>query len=149
MEKLQNLIEYIHESPLICVGWLTILSVLVLVLLYHYWKGEKFLGEHRSAPLSTQLPTSQLGIGLSSRFQEFSSTNQGGSHVVGEIAASEMEHMTGSSEAPVFYGDMESINEYQNQTSRSSETEDFSNRPLFSDAFGNPEAKLNSILHGH
>lgn len=143
-----KVVRTVMDNQTLVMGWLVVLTVLVLFMLF--MSKEKFINEFRSAPLSTQLPTNQLGVGVTSRFQEFSSTNQGGSHVVGEIASQDMEHMMGSSEPPVYFSGDRELDEYQFQTSRQGPVgENFSNRPLYSDAFGNPDDKLKQVLAGH
>ncbi len=132
--------EYMHKDWVI-LSWSILVIVLLLLLVFS--QKERFLNEFRSAPVNRQLPSSQLGIGSTSRFQEFSSTNQGGSHVVGEMA-SRSENMMGGPEAPVFTSIDKSLGDYQ----RSSRSEDFGVKKFYSDAFGNPDAKLNRVLQG-
>ncbi len=146
-----NNIENILNNNYLVFAWAVVVIVLLLVLVFSV--REKFTGIFRSAPINHPLPPSQLGIGVTSRFQqEFSSTNQGTSHVVGEGAARGMEHMMGSSEPPVYFGESvgNELNEYQQATSISNkDTEFFNNNPFYSDAFGNPEAKLKQALQGN
>lgn len=145
MSDITKKITELLENKMVIIVW----GIMVVALLiYIIWNKEKFLNEFRSAPLSTQLDPRQLGIGVTSRFQEFSSTNQGSSHVVGEMAAKDMEHMTGSSEAPGYMMSSQELDEYQAETVQQP-VESFSSRSIFSDAFGNPDAKLNQVLRGY
>lgn len=148
--NIENTVSNILNNNYVVIAWATI--VVVLLIMIAFVNKEKFINEFRSAPINYQLPQNQLGIGVTSRFQEFSSTSQGGSHIVGENAARGMEHMMGSSEPPVYFGESvgDELNEYQVGTAGSVDGgEFFSNKPLYSDAFGNPEVKLKQTLMGN
>ena len=130
------------NNHMIVLAWAV--AVIILLVFIVYTQREKFLGEFRSAPVNRQLPPVMLGIGSTSRFQEFSSTNQGGSNPIAENAASE--GMMGSIEAPIFNNVPGVLDQYQASTVNTPEA--FGVRQFYSDAFGNPEAKLTRVLQG-
>lgn len=127
-----------------------------------------FLNEFRSAPIASQRSSDLLGIGSPMRFSsEFSSTSQGGSHVVGESMAASMargtEHMIGGYESPVFNDISGMLEDHQksNAGNRSmgefdkdfeypvtKGKESFGGRNMFSEAF-NVDATLKNILHNN
>lgn len=150
----------IKESPLtVCIWGLIVLVLLVLIYLAVTKQG--FLNEFRSAPIASQRSTDLLGIGQPMRFSsEFSSTSQGGSHVVGESMAAAMargaEHMIGGYEAPVLNENSVMLEDYQRGNSGKQSDDDykfqknehFAGRNMFSEAF-NVDDKLKSILHNN
>jgi hypothetical protein len=165
MNTIEEYCKKITESPLAVCVWGAIILIL-LILIYMSVHKQGFLNEFRSAPIASQRSSDLLGIGQPMTFSsEFSSTSQGGSHVVGESMAAAMargaEHMTGNYEAPVFH-EIPTYLESEQQSSAGSKgmgefktyyddhpekkNESFVGRNMFSEAF-NVDEKLKSILH--
>ncbi len=160
MDTLNDYCKKIRESPLTVCVWGLIVLVL-LFLIYMAVTKQGFLNEFRSAPIATQRSSDLLGVGGPLRFtSEFGSTNQGGSHIVGESMAASIargtEHMIGGYEAPVFNDASAMLEDYQRGNSGHQSDEDykfkknenFVGRNMFSEAF-NVDEKLKNILHNN
>ncbi len=153
MDTVKGYCENILKSSLSVCVWGAIVLIL-LVMIYMAVTKQGFLNEFRSAPIAAQRSPELLGVGQPLRFTEFSSTNQGGSHVVGESVARSMmagtEHMTGSPEAPVFNEISAQLEHHLRQTAGGMSTDEaFVGRNMYSEAFGNADAKLKNLLHGN
>jgi hypothetical protein len=164
MDTIREYCNNICSSSISCCVWGGIVLIL-LVLIYMAVSKQGFLNEFRSAPIASQRSSDLLGIGSPMRFSsEFSSTSQGGSHVVGESMAASMargtEHMTAGYEPPVFNeiplyleghqmegAGKRDMGEFDKDFAYPKGKESFG-RNMFSEAF-NVDATLKNILHNN
>jgi hypothetical protein len=96
MEIVTESIKSLSYSHYVAVAWAIAVIVMLVIILFK----EKF-SLMSSAPVMAQLPSSQLGIGSGSRYQqEFSSTSQGDSNIFARSSLLKQENLTGYEEPP-------------------------------------------------